>query len=843
MALLQAVKQVIMDSEEKNGPALTLADVVTGEYGVIVRITGHGSFRHRLMEMGFVRGEKVKVIRNAPLRDPIEYEIMGGHVSLRRVEAQRVEVVPVTEEVANNYLFHGTVTEETERILGREGKKINVALVGNPNCGKTSFFNHATGMREKVGNYSGVTVDSKLGYFNYKGYTIALADLPGTYSLTEYTPEELYVRQYIMEQRPDIVLNIADASNLERNLFLTTQLIDMNVPMVMALNMYDELERNGDKLDIGTLSELFGFPIVPTVSSRGTGIEVVMAQIVGLYENLEGNTRHIHINYGTELEKSIGILKAELVKLPDLAAAYSTRYLAIELLAGDKTVGELVEKYDSEKQISRIADEQRKRVERQYNEDAGTIVAGAKYGFVRGALLETYTQGRDKSKHPAYSIDKILTNRWLGFPILIFFLWFMFQMTFTLGAYPQEWLEMFFGWLGGLITRVMPDGVLKALLVDGIIAGVGGVCSFLPNILILFFFISILEDTGYMARAAFIMDKLMHRMGLHGKSFIPYIIGFGCSVPAVMATRTLENRKDRILTIITVPFMSCSARLPLYMLIISAFFTRHQGLVLTSIYLLGIVMAVITSLIVRKVAFKKERDQFVMELPPYRIPTFRNAVIHMWDKSVQYLKKMGTVILAATVIIWALEYFPQHSPAIDAYTAQIGQVEADESLDEAARAARIGQLELDRSACQIENSYIGRLGKFVAPVFRPLGFDWQMGVSIITGFAAKEIVVASMGVLYHSDAEADENSSALQASIQSHTWSSGPDIGKPVFTPWVAYGFMLFVLLYFPCVAALSAIYKEAGGKWMAFTAVYTTSVAWLAAFVVRLISLLAVGC
>ena len=827
-----------MSNVESKDNVLTLVDVKTGEYGVIVRITGHGSFRHRLMEMGFVRGEKVKVIRNAPLRDPIEYEIMGGHVSLRRIEARRVEVVPVTEEVANNYLFHGTVTEDTERILGKAGKQINVALVGNPNCGKTSFFNHATGMREKVGNYSGVTVDSKVGYFKYKDYTIALADLPGTYSLTEYTPEELYVRQYIMEQHPDIVLNIADASNLERNLFLTTQLIDMNVPMVMALNMYDELEKNGDKLDIATLSELFGFPIVPTVSSRGTGIEEVMARIVDVYENLEEHTKHVHINYGVDLERAIDIIKEDMRVHLDLSGAYSTRYLAIEMLAGDKVITELVGKFDDDGSVAKVAAEQRAIIEKRYNEDAATIVSGAKYGFVRGALLETFEQGKDRSKQPAYSVDKILTNRWLGFPILIFFLWFMFQMTFTLGAYPQAWLESFFGWLGEVTTRVLPDGIVKDLLVDGIIAGVGGVCSFLPNILILFFFISVLEDTGYMARAAFIMDKLMHRMGLHGKSFIPYIIGFGCSVPAIMATRTLENRKDRILTIITVPFMSCSARLPVYLLLISAFFTKHQGLILTSIYLLGIVMAVVTSLIVKKAAFKHERDQFVMELPPYRIPTFRNAVIHMWDKSVQYLKKMGTVILVATVIIWALEYFPQHSPAIDAYTAQIEQVEADGTLDEGVKAERVAQLELDRSACQIENSYIGRFGKFVAPVFRPLGFDWQMGVSLITGFAAKEIVVSSMGVLYHSDAEADENSSALQKSLQTHTWSSGPDIGKPVFTPWVAFGYMVFILLYFPCVAALTAVKRESNGKWMLFTAVYTTTVAWLAAFLVRLISM-----
>ena len=498
--------------------------------------------------------------------------------------------------------------------------------------------------------------------------------------------------------------------------------------------------------------------------------------------------------------------------------------------------------------LKKVAAEQRALLEKRYKEDAATVISGAKYGFIRGALAETYTIGKDRSKQRAYTVDNLITHKWLGFPILIFFLFFMFLMTFILGAYPQEWLEMFFGWLGHVTDKLMPDGMLKDLVVDGIIAGVGGVCSFLPNILILFFFISILEDTGYMARAAFIMDKLMHRMGLHGKSFIPYIIGFGCSVPAIMATRTLENKKDRILTIITVPFMSCSARLPVYLLLISALFTTshgmfvtgvYKGLILTSIYLVGIVMAILTSLLMKKIAFKHNSDQFVMELPPYRIPTFRNAVIHMWDKSVQYLKKMGTVILLATIIIWALEYFPQHSPQIDRYTAQIERVEADTTLAQADREAQVAQLELDRSSVQTENSYLGRVGKVIAPVFRPLGFDWKMSVSLLTGFAAKEIVVSSMGVLYHADTEADENSSALKASIQAQTWTSGKLAGQKVFTPLVAYVFMIFILLYVPCVAAVSAVYKEAGGKWALFSVLFNTSLAWIVSFLIYQIGML----
>lgn len=816
-----------------------LSEMTTGSHCIIVRLSGHGGFRHRLMELGFVRGEKVRVVKNAPLLDPIEYEIMQGHVSLRRIEAQHIEVVPMTEEVAQQYTFNGTLTEDVERIMGETAKTITVALVGNPNCGKTSFFNHATGMREKVGNYSGVTVDSKLGVFKHRGYTFNFVDLPGTYSLTEYTPEELYVRRYIFDNHPDVVLNIVDASNLERNLFLTTQLIDMNVPMVMGLNMYDELAKNGDKLDIEALSTMFGFPIIPTVSSKGTGIDKVLDSIINVYENLSGVTKHIHINYGADLEKSIDLVKAEVKKDNTLSSEFPARYLAIKMLENDKVTIEDVSKLQNTENIRKVATEQRAILERKYKEDSATVISGAKYGFIRGALQETYTIGKDRGKQRAYTIDNLLTNKWLGFPILIFFLWLMFQTTFTLGAYPQEWLEMFFGWLGGVCNKFMPDGIFKALIVDGIIAGVGSVFSFLPNILILFFFISILEDTGYMARAAFLMDKLMHKMGLHGKSFIPYIIGFGCSVPAIMATRTLENRKDRILTIITVPFMSCSARIPVYMLLISAFFDKHQGLVLMSIYMLGIVFAIITSLIVKKISFKGVSDQFVMELPPYRIPTLRNALIHMWDKSVQYIKKMGTVILLATIIIWALEYFPQHSPEIDRYTTLIEQVEADQTLSPAVKELQLKTLELDRTACQTENSYIARIGKFIAPVFRPLGFDWKMSVSLLTGVAAKEIVVSSMGVLYHADMDADENSKPLQASLKVQTWKDGEYAGQPVFTPLVAYGYMIFILLYFPCVAALSAVFREGGRKWGIFSIFYNTSVAWLAAFFIHTIGLL----
>lgn len=824
---------------ENDNPCDTLVDIPTGAYALIVRITGHGGFRHRLMEMGFVRGEKVKVIKNAPLLDPVEYEIMGGHVSLRRSEANRIEVIQVAEAVAREYQFNGTLTEEASRIMGSAGKEITVALVGNPNSGKTSFFNHATGLREKVGNYGGVTVDSKIGKFKYNGYTFRFADLPGTYSLTEYSPEELYVRKYIAEEAPDVILNIVDASNLERNLFLTTQLIDMNVPMVMALNMYDELEKNGDSIDLAALSKMFGFPIVPTVSTKGKGLPVVLDKIIDIYENRTGITKHIHINYGADIEKGIETVKKELNKDRELESSYPVRYVSIKLLENDKACLQAIATLPNAEEIKEIAAKERAIIERNYNEDTETTIADAKYGFIRGALRETYAIGKDKDKQLAYSIDNVLTNKWLGFPILIFFMWLMFQMTFTLGAYPEKWLENLFAWLGRSLAEFMPDGIVKDLLVDGIIAGVGGVFVFLPNILILFFFISILEDTGYMARAAFIMDKLMHKMGLHGKSFIPYIIGFGCGVPAIMATRTFENRKDRILTIITIPFMSCSARLPVYLLLISAFFTQYKGLILTGIYLTGIIMAIVTSLLMKKVAFRHESEQFVMELPPYRIPTLRNAIIHMWNKSVQYLKKMGTVILGATIIIWALEYFPRHSAQADRYAAQIENVRHDKAIPENVREAQIAQLELNKSIAQTENSYIGRLGRTIAPVFKPLGFDWKMGICLLTGVAAKEVVVSSMGVLYHVGQEADEHSSALQQNLKAQKWDSGELRGQPIFTPLVAFNYMIFILLYFPCVAALTAVFREAGLRWAAFSMVFNTLAAWVVCLLIYQIGIL----
>ena len=758
----------------------------------VVRVMGDGAFRQRLLEMGFVRGAKVTVLKNAPLQDPVEYMIMGSHISLRHSEAAQVEVTDKDAAFCDmEDAYNGTVETSVAGVDPMADNVLRVVLVGNPNCGKTSLFNNATGAKEKVGNYGGVTVDSKEGWFNVGGRRVQLVDLPGTYSLTEYSPEEMYVRTYIRDHHPDAIINIVDAGNLERNLYLTTQVMDMNIPMVIALNMWDELEKSGDKLDTEMLGRLLGARMVPLTAYNGHGVADVLQAAMDAIDESEQETHHHNVNYGTLIEDG---LKELGDKCPDL-----DRYTVLKIIENDKHALALLEGQDNAQEVKDAAANLRQRIERNYNDDIVSIITDLKYGFVRGALAEALTPNPDRATDetkPGYSLDRLLTNRWLALPILLVLMWLMFEATFTLGAYPQEWIESGIGWLGEWIGSVMPDGILRDLIVDGIIGGVGGVLVFLPQILILFFFISLLEDSGYMARAAFIVDRVMHRVGLHGKSFIPYLIGFGCGVPAIMATRTLENRRDRLVTILTIPFMSCSARLPSYLLLVAAFFTAKQGLILMSIYLVGIIVAGITAIVLSKTLLKHDKTQFVMELPPYRKPTARNATIHMWSKGKQYLQKMGTIILAASIIVWALGYFPRHE----------GQTPQE----------------------QIENSFMGQMGKAIEPVVAPLGFNWQMGVSVLTGAAAKEIVVSTMGVLYTGEADADEESAPLKEKLQTAT---KPD-GSHVFNPVVAYSFMLFILLYFPCIAALAAIKREAGTKWMVFEIFYTTGVAWLISFI-----------
>ncbi len=815
---------------------MRLSELNTGEKGVIVKVMGHGGFRKRIVEMGFIKGKTVEVLLNAPLRDPVKYKVMGYEISLRRQEADMIEVISEQEAREHNVQpgYHKgleediRLTEDEMRTLARDKRRtINVALVGNPNCGKTSLFNIASGAHEHVGNYSGVTVDAKEGFFDFQGYRFRIVDLPGTYSLSAYSPEEIYIRRHIIDQTPDIIINVVDASNLERNLYLTTQLIDMNVRMVVALNMYDELEASGNTLDYVKLGELFGVPMLPTVSRTGRGVENLFHVIITLYEGgdfldkkgkvraeiLEdfrqwhkeyvpdhafgthqeeeehprGFFRHIHINHGPELERSIDAVKLVISENENIRHKYSTRFLSIKLLENDKDLEGMVKTLPNGDKILEVRDREKQRIREVMNEDSEQAITDAKYGFISGALRETFVDNHQDKERMTRVIDAIVTHRVWGFPIFFLFMFLMFEVTFVLGAYPQDWIESLVNVIGTFISNNMAEGPLKDLLIDGIIGGVGGVIVFLPNILILYLFISLMEDSGYMARAAFIMDKIMHKMGLHGKSFIPLIMGFGCNVPAVLASRTIENRKSRLVTILINPLMSCSARLPIYLLLVGVFFPHHASLVLLSIYSLGIILAVVMARLFSRFLVKGDDTPFVMELPPYRMPTSKAIFRHTWEKGAQYLRKMGGVIMVASIIIWVLGYYPRPSESMDL-------------------------------AQQQENSYIGRIGKVIEPAIEPLGFDWKLGIGILSGVGAKELVVSSLGVLYADDAEADQTTLAQRLPI----------------TPLVAYGYMVFILLYFPCVATLAAIRQEAGGwKWAAFAAAYTTILAWIMSFAV----------
>ena len=785
---------------------MRLSDLKTGERGVIVKVKGHGGFRKRIVEMGFIKGKSVDVLLNAPLQDPVKYKIMGYEVSLRRSEADNIEVVSteeakmlsdIQESEHPSYINTPASCDMplTDKMMVdaamKRRKCINVALVGNPNCGKTSLFNFASGAHERVGNYSGVTVDAKVGTAHFEGYEFNIVDLPGTYSLSAYSPEELYVRKQIIEHTPDIIINVIDSSNLERNLYLTTQLVDMHLRMVCALNMFDETEKRGDVVNYDKLSELFGIPMVPTVFTSGRGVDDLFSAVIKLYEGTEdeeAHFRHIHINHGHEIEDGISRIQKYLKEDAVIRQRYSTRYLGIKLMERDRDVEKFINTLPNAKEILNERDLAAERVQEEMKEDSETAIMDAKYGFIHGALSEaSYATGQNKDTYQmTHLIDRVITNRYLGFPIFIAMIWLMFETTFSLGQYPMDWIEAAVGWIGGAVSSYMPDGPLKAMIADGIIGGVGSVIVFLPQILILYF----MEDSGYMARAAFIMDKIMHKMGLHGKSFIPLIMGFGCNVPAVMATRTIESKRSRLITMMILPMMSCSARLPIYIMITGTFFAlEYRSAIMISLYMVGIAMSIIMSRIFSRYLIKGEDTPFVMELPPYRFPTWKAMARHTWEKGKQYLKKMGGVILVASIIVWALGYFPH-----------------DESLS---------------PQKQQEQSYIGRIGKSVEPLFRAQGFDWKLDVGLLSGVGAKEIVASTMGVLYADDSSfADDNTK--YSLLRNRMLSDG-------ITPLSAYSFLLFVLLYFPCIATIAAIKSETGSwRWAIFAATYTTLLAWV---------------
>ena len=798
---------------------MLLSELGTNKSGIIVKVNGRGAFRKRIGEMGFIRGRNVKVIKNAPLQDPVEYSIMGYKVSLRRSEAALIEVSTAKPEEylkAKDLSLSYDISKKDDIIPGRT---INIALIGNPNCGKTSIFNYSTRSYEHVGNYGGVTVDTKFARIEHEGYTLNIFDLPGTYSMSSYSPEEVYVRNFLIQNPPDVVVNVIDATNLERNLYLTSQLIDMNIKVVVALNMYDELKNSDNKFNHLKFATLLGIPLVPTVGSKGKGLARLFDEVIKKYRQEERNRKKIHINYGSDLERSIERIRDEIVLSKDIEIQNKVcpRYIAIKLLENDTEIVNILDECEDKEKILKLAENERISIEEKYNDKTDSVITDYRYGFIKGALKETYIPAEDIKPSPSEKIDKLLTHKYLGLPIFFLFLWISFITTFKLGQYPVAWIESGVSYISGFLNSVIPEGDFQNLLIDGIIGGVGGIIVFLPNILILFFFISFMEDTGYMARAAFIMDKLMHKIGLHGKSFIPLVMGFGCNVPAIMSTRIIESKSNRLLTILILPFMSCSARLPVYILIISAFFPTNQGSILFGIYLTGIFLAVLSALIFKRLFFKKDDTPFVMELPPYRMPTLRNTSRHMWNKGYQYLQKIGGIILIASIIIWGLNYYPVHSNLL-----------AGEQLEKTEQAIA-NTNEPDETN---QMSYLERIGRSIQPVMEPLGFDWKMTVSLLAGVTAKEVVVSTMGVIYEIDEE--NGSVGLGERIQEEKYLAGPRAGQLVYNTSVALAFLMFTLIYFPCIAVIATVAKETGTfKWAAFLVGYTTLLAWFMSYIV----------
>ena len=802
---------------------MNLGQLEPGGRAIITRVRGRGVFRRRIMDMGFIPGKEVMVIKAAPLQDPVEYVILGYHVSLRRAEAELVEVKESRDTAGSSVSVlqdagmasgeaadgmdiapqTGEISQPYTTVPDLPTNPIELSLVGNPNSGKTSIFNLASHSREHTGNYAGVTVESREAEIAFGPLHFRITDLPGTYSLNTFSPDELFVTDQLLTKNPDVVVNVVDASNLERNLYLTTQLIDMDLPTVIALNMYDEFEKSGNRLNHVLLGSLLGIPVIPTVGIKGTGIGELLQAAASVCEGKDSVSRHIHIPYDPEIEISIRRLQDKLRASPSFSDRFSSRFLAIKLLERNPGFLRPLSGTAPDPDLIQLAEKEIARIEKFYGKDVESLLTDSRYGFIAGALRETLTRKPEKAeeKTPTSRLDAILTHKWLGFPIFLLFLWIMFQSTFNLGKYPVDWIEAGVQALSGWLKLTVPAGIVSDFLIDGIIGGVGGVIIFLPNILILFLFISFMEDTGYMARVAFIMDKLMHLIGLHGKSFIPLIMGFGCNVPAIMATRTIENRGDRLMTMLIIPLMSCSARLPVYILIAGVIFPDQAANVIFGLYLVGIALSILMALVLRNTLFRKQEAPFVMELPPYRYPRPQAITKHMWFRSRLYLKKMGGVILIASMVIWALGYFPRASE--------------------------------DKSV-QLESSAIGHIGKAIQPVMEPLGFDWKMSVAVLSGIAAKEVVVSTIGVLYQDG----DGQSTIQEKMMQSVHHEGKLAGKPVFTLQAGLAFMLFVLIYVPCIAVLAAIRRESGKwKWSALMVGYMTILAWIVGWICYMVS------
>ena len=816
-----------------------------GQKGCIVKVKGHGSARRRTVDAGFYKGICIEILDIGAERVSVDVE--GVQRTLTLPEASMVEVL-TTEEAAEEMQVTEVSTGALKSLAHRHRHEIEIALVGQPLSGKNSLF---TTLTEGHAAPLPGAADILMGERDFQDYHLHIANLPDTYSLTSRTADTWTVRRHLVGDDPDIVISVIDATDLERSMQITAQLLDMNLRVIVALNKFDAMQAQGAMLDYQTLSRLLGTPIVPTVSLNREGLEHLLHLAINIYEgadfldddgevnkevmrelqewhrsivHTDDHTehladftrdhtldthykkhayRHIHIYHGTELEQSIETLRNEVWKSEATRYRYSTRFVAIALLEGDAEIEQFVREHmPNAKAIFALRDKERRRYSRLMGESVPKAIRTAKRSFIQGALKETYTPPQTPERANlslTERLDRLVTHKVWGVVIFLVSLFIMFEATFVLGEYPMQGIEWLVGQAGMIIERLLPEGPIKDMVVDGIIGGVGGVIVFLPNILILYFFISLMEDSGYMSRAAFIMDKAMHRMGLHGKSFITLIMGFGCNVPAVLATRMIESRKSRLITMLVTPLMSCSARLPVYIIFVAAFFPRHSGIVLMGLYLTGILLAVLVARLLSRTVMRGDETPYVMELTPYRRPVWRVILKHTWDKGYEYLKKMGGVILIASIVVWFLGYYPRSE-------------------------------QYSTPAEQQEHTYIGHIGKVIEPAIAPLGFDWKMGIGLVSGVGAKELIVSTLGVLYANQEVADtaESEAQIAAALQSVT------------TPAAALAYMLFVLIYFPCLATLIAIKKETRGwGWAIFTAVYTTALAWVVAFVAYRVGLL----